>query len=485
MGQGYQKFKQRMMLAALWRSILPGVSLALGVFALLFVLYKQLMLPLSPLFGALIGIGCGLILWVVLFLALFPYKKRLARKLDRELALREGVQTMLAFADSHDDIAVLQREQTDAKLRALPAKKIKIKHVWTCVVCFVLAIGLTVTAFAIPAKQPEPPPAPVDPPFELGEWERIALRELIEEVQSSSMTERAKTETVASLQALLEALQNTKTQGRMKTLVVDTVLAVRGFVKGVVTWRSFSPIMNESGSPHTRTLSSALANPEQTAFKKALDGIAQQMCQIDDKQLLVDAVHVFSDELKMVLRNAQVYEQDALYIEMEALANAFADIADKLDVQNYSVNVGRELITKAFGNAYESMIKALAQQQYDAEMGVRVETRLLEIFGLDIQDLPALEEDSEQGPQTPGDYEEDDDDNQNITDGGIGSGELILGSQDVIYDPVRGEYVKYSEVIDAYNAIFIEKKIDGALSDEVAALIEAYFSALFSPPDKD
>lgn len=485
MGQGYQKFKQRMMLAALWRSVLPGVSLALGIFALLFVLYKQLILPLSPLFGALIGIGCGLLLWVVLFLALYPYKKRLARKLDRELALREGVQTMLAFAHAQDDIAVLQREQTDAKLRALPAKKLKIKHVWTCLVCLVLAIGLTVTAFAIPAKQPEPPPAPVDPPFELGEWERIALRELIEEVQSSAMTERAKTETVASLQALLEALQNTKTQGRMKTLVVDTVLAVRGFVKDVVTWRSFSLIMNESGSPHTRALALAFANPEQTAFKQALGGIAQEICEIDDKQLFLETVHVFSDELKMVLRNAGVCEQDALYVEMEALSNAFVEAADKVEIQNFSVKVGHELITKAFDTAYESMIKVLAQQQYDAEMGVRVETRLLEIFGLDLQDIPGSEEDAEQGPQTPGDYEEDDDDNQNITDGGIGSGELILGSQDVIYDPIRGEYVKYSEVIDTYNAIFIEKKIDGVLSDEVAALIEAYFSALFSSPDKD
>lgn len=483
MGQGYQKFKQRMLLAALWRSILPGVSLALGIFALLFVLHKQLILPLSPLLGAAIGIGCGLLFWTVLFLVLFPYKKRLARKLDKELALREGVQTMLAFADAQDDIAVLQREQTDEKLRALPTKKLKIKHVWTCLVCLVLAIGLTVTAFAIPAKQPEPPPAPVDPPFELGEWEQIALRELIEEVRTSTMTERAKTETVGSLQALLEALQTTKTQGRMKTLVVDTILAVRGFVDGVVTRRSFSPIMSVSGSPYTRALDKALANPEPTAFKHALGGISQEFCKIEDKQLLIEAAHVFSDELKMVLRNAGADEQDALYIEIAALSNAFADVVEKLDVQNYIVKVGHEMIARAFNNACETMGKALMQQQYDAQMGVRVETRLSEIFGLDVQDLPA-QEDADEGPQTPGDYTEDDDD-QALADGGIGSGELILGSQDVIYDPVRGEYVKYSEVIDAYNAIFIEKKIDGVLSDEIAALIEAYFSALFSPSDKD
>jgi hypothetical protein len=115
-------------------------------------------------------------------------------------------------------------------------------------------------------------------------------------------------------------------------------------------------------------------------------------------------------------------------------------------------------------------------------MSAHVEARLLEIFGLSVQDLPGQEQG--EGPQTPGDYEDDDDD-QTITDGGMGSGELILGSQDVIYDPNSDQYVKYSEVIHIYNAIFLEKKVDGALGEEIAALIESYFAALFIPSNKD
>ena len=42
-----------------------------------------------------------------------------------------------------------------------------------------------------------------------------------------------------------------------------------------------------------------------------------------------------------------------------------------------------------------------------------------------------------------------------------------------------------SALISMYNAIFIESKIDGILSDEMAELIEAYFTALFSPSNKD
>jgi hypothetical protein len=130
------------------------------------------------------------------------------------------------------------------------------------------------------------------------------------------------------------------------------------------------------------------------------------------------------------------------------------------------------------------MGKAMVQQRYDDEMGDYVVKRLLDIFGIPMDELPADAQDNDQGPQTPGDYEDDDDD-QTLTDGGLGSGELIVGSQDVIYDPERNDYVKYSEVIDRYNAIFLESKIDGLLSDDMAELIEAYFTALFSPADKD
>ncbi len=481
MGKGFLKFWRRMLLASIWRSVLPGVSLALAVFAVLLLLYKRMILPIAPLPATGIALGAGFVLGGVLFLSLFPYKKRLARKLDKELALREGVQTMLAYRNRQDGMMQLQREQTDQRLRQTPAKKLKIKHVWTCLVCFVLAIGMAVTAFAIPAKLPEPPPAPIDPPFELGEWETIALQNLIQEVRESTMSEPAKEQTVASLEGLLEALRTTKTQSRMKTLVIDTVVRVRSVVDSAVTLRSFSPIMSASGSAYTRALDKALAQEEQAAFKQALDGIVESIGEIDDKNAMIEAVHVFSEELRMVLRNAGADQQDALSLEIERLANTLANVA--IDLEKYTLGWGRDNVKNAFGVVYTEMGKALTQQRYDADMGVYVEARLLEIFGLSASDLP-VGQGSEQGPQTPGDYE-DDDDEQNVTDGGLGSGELIVGSQDIIYDPTKDDYVKYSEVIDIYNAIFLESKIDGLLSEEVAELIEAYFTALFSPSDKD
>lgn len=479
MGQGYRKFRRRMLRACLLRSILPGASLALAVFAVLLVLYKRMILPLSPLLCAGIGAGVGLVLFAALFAALFPYQKRLARKLDRELALREGVQTMLAFADRQDDIMVLQREQTDARLQAIPTKKLKIRHVWTCVVCFALAALLSVSAFAIPAKLPEPPPAPVDPPFTLSDWEAIALQDLIREVRESTMTESAKQDTVASLEALLAALYETETEGRMRTLVVDTVMSVREIMNGAVTYRSFSPDMSASGSAYTRELAKALAITDQAAFKQALDTIAENIKQDEEFDV---AIHELSDQIRMTLRNSGADEQDALYVELERLSNTLANVEAKME-NGYDLTWGRMQVSDAFNVAYTQMGKAMTQQRYDAEMGVYVEDKLLEIFGLSAEDLPDPEGE-EQGPQTPGDYEEDDDD-QTLTDGGLGSGELILGSQDIIYDPTREDYVKYSEVIDLYNAIFLEKKVDGLLSEEMEALIEAYFAALFSPSNKD
>lgn len=479
MGQGYKKFKRRMLRAALWRSILSGATLALCVFAVLFVLYKRLILPLSPLLAAAIGAGAGLLLGAVLFVLLFPYKKRLARKLDRELSLRESVQTMLAYRDREDDIMVLQREQTEQRLQSIPAKRLKVKHVWTCLVCLVLAVGLTVTAFAIPAKIPAPPEPPVDPPFELSEWDIIALQNLIEEVKASSVTEPAKSETVTALESLLGALYETETQSRMKTLVIDTAVTIRQSVAGVVSLASFSPILSASGSEYTRALDKALEKTDQAEFKAALDAI---VADINEDEEFDAAIHVLSEELRMAVRNAGVRPEDALCIEIERLANTLANVADQLG--SYTLTWGRMQVTDAFDVAYSEMGKAVTQQRYDDEMGDYVVSRLLEIFGIPLDELPGQDSDSDEGPQTPGDYEEDDDD-QTVSDGGLGSGELIVGSQDVIYDPFKGEYVKYSEVIDIYNAIFLENKIDGVLSEEMAELIEKYFTVLFSPSNKD
>lgn len=469
-----------MIRAAIWRSAVPGASLALAVFAVLFTLHKRMLLPLSPLLGAAVGVCAGIMLGAVLFVALFPYKKRLARKLDRELSLREGVQTMLAYRDREDAIMVLQREQTDQRLQSIPAKRLRVRHAWTCLVCLVLALGMTVTAFAIPARQPEPPAPPEDPPFALSEWEVIALQNLIDEVKASSMSEPAKQETVTALEALLAALHEVETLSRMKTLVIDTVSLVRRSVAGVVTHSSFSPILGASGSPYTRALNQALYKQDQTEFKAALDAI---VADINDDEQFDIAIHVLSEELRMAIRNADTSPEDALTKELDRLSNTLAGVADQLE--SYTLTWGRMQVTDAFSVAYSEMGKAMTRQRYDDGVGDYVVKTLLEIFGISEDELPGQELDADKEQQTPGDYEEDDDGDQTITDGGLGSGELIMGSSDVIYDPFRGEYVKYSEVIDRYNAIFLENRIDGVLSEEMAELIEKYFSTLFSPSDKE
>ena len=196
------------------------------------------------------------------------------------------------------------------------------------------------------------------------------------------MSESAKQQTVTALEDLLEALYTTKTQNRMKTLVVDTVVSVRGFVSDVVTLRAIAPILSESGSSYTRKLERALAKQDSAEFKQALDDIAAEIGEDDAFDV---AIHVMSDEIKMALRNSGAAEQDMLYVELDRLANTLANVVEKLP--DYTLTWGRMQVSDAFGTAHVQMSKALSQQRYDAEMGAYVETRLLEIFGLSAADL--------------------------------------------------------------------------------------------------
>ena len=54
-----------------------------------------------------------------------------------------------------------------------------------------------------------------------------------------------------------------------------------------------------------------------------------------------------------------------------------------------------------------------------------------------------------------------------------------------MYDPDRGEYVAYGEILNGYYARVLEMVSDGRLSPEEEAYINRYFSLLFSGQDPE
>jgi len=84
-----------------------------------------------------------------------------------------------------------------------------------------------------------------------------------------------------------------------------------------------------------------------------------------------------------------------------------------------------------------------------------------------------------------GETDDDDDNDDPLQDGGIGSGDIVYGSDDQIYDPDTNENVKYGSVINEYYAKITEKLLDGNVSEELEKYISDYFASLYDGTEKD
>ena len=121
---------------------------------------------------------------------------------------------------------------------------------------------------------------------------------------------------------------------------------------------------------------------------------------------------------------------------------------------------------------------ALYQQSVNRKISNATIVELMDIFGISAEELPELDNE-EKLPVGGNDHMDYDDDDYNITDGGLGSGEVLLGSEDMIYDPDQMTHVKYKDVINDYDAKVAGKIQDGTLPPEIVEYINDYFATLY------
>ena len=158
-------------------------------------------------------------------------------------------------------------------------------------------------------------------------------------------------------------------------------------------------------------------------------------------------------------------EDDELYEALYNFAEGIAQDGDRL-TNNTSLKFDVE-----FNQALAHQAERLAMNKFVTN-GVR------SIFGLEIPEdelfEPTLAEQSGQ----------DENNRPGNAQGGYGKGDLLFGSDDVVYHPALG-YVKYGEILKDYYAIVDALLRGGRLSEEQQAIIRAYFDILWSGMPED
>ena len=174
--------------------------------------------------------------------------------------------------------------------------------------------------------------------------------------------------------------------------------------------------------------------------------------------------------IKQALTTSRVDPSNELYASLDAFATGLNDLTAEPPAEEVqSLLVGAE----------EGINAALFTQATNEEVEDDTIYALLSIFGIKASEVPEHVFNDPEDPRGEDDYEQDDDLDQ-IHSGGLGSGEMIFGSNDTIYDPDREAYVTYGEVLGDYYARITDLLVDGKLTPELEDALNDYFAILFN-----
>ena len=463
MGKGFSKFKRKLRAGAVIRAAVFGLSLGLLAVSGLWLTAK--LTAAEPDFfryslygGAVAAIGLA-----VMLLILLPTKRRIARRVDKHLSLGEKTQTMLAFRKDNSPMVALQREDTDRILRETPKKRVKGVCTWLFVLIPV-AVALTLTATAlVPAKEPPAPPPVVENNFTITPWQTQALKDLIEKVKASDMEEQPKEATVKQLESLLIKLGSIKKEPAMKEAVISCIEGIHKAVSEHNTYDTLAQALFKSPSDTVQDLGGAVNSLKALLVGEWMNTTATALTEggITPAELAAG--------ITQSLTASGVDPENEVYMALLAFAVELAAMPDTTE----------ETVAPVMAKAEENLNAALFIQATNEEVEDDTIYTLLYIFGMKASEVPEHIFNNPDDPRGEDDYEEEDD-LDHIHSGGLGSGEMIFGSNDTIYDPDREAYVTYGEVLGDYYARITDLLVDGKLTPELEDALNDYFAILFN-----
>ena len=468
MSKSFNKFKRRVRAQSIASASLLGLGSGAVALAILTFIFKLSGSNLRPIYYLAFS-GCAAVVAVVLYLLFMPSDMRLAKRLDRLYSLDEKVATMVTLRDDNGVFAVLQREDADARLDAKPIKELKSKPLVAGLLVFAIALSTMLGAIIMPVKA-EPGEAPIDE-FDK-EWIITKLDELIAEVEKSFMPDALKASAKEDLVSLRTFVEGSQLLSEMKTEAIKTVIDLNNDLSSATSAKPIAEQLLKSSDDNIAKLGQALAELSGSNSKKALVAIGAAISSADAS----DAVFI-AEELTTHVQRAGVRSEDVLAILLKSsAAEAKANPAKA---------------KQAFEAVGSTLANEVILQNYSNTTMTSVIKELCNLFGITESDITEVDPEadieiggSSEEPDNPEGGKEDDSDVQ-IGSGGLGTGEVIYGSNDLIFDPYTNTYRPYGEVLNDYFVKATEQVTDGKTSDKISEAIEEYFGILFGGADKD
>ena len=502
LSEKFNKIKQKHVVGSIVKSVVCAVSLGLTVTGVLLLALKMSAITFAAGYYALVGVGTALVGFAIFFLLVFyPTDKQIAKRTDEDYGLDERVQTALAYSEVSGVLVELQREDAEQKIKSLPKRKFSFARIWQLCLVFVLSLAIGVAGIIVPAKEATGG-EPVDDdnrPREVTELERVGVRELIANVEASSLAQGLKESVGAALTKLLADLDTVNTEGTLKRAVDAAVGATNAALSATLSYVLVADALTQAEQVYLgqaaangggiyryymlteydelRSFDSAKYDAANIKVAKAMTALRNDFA-LPKSEGLAAILGKTAAGITTALTEAGLSQDDALYVLFESFAQDLWQIKtkaegamDDAEIQNEISELNTKFIVNLTGN--------VSTQAYNAAVNVFVANRLKIIFGYSPLELPIDDPDkSGSGTDTPNPDDKDPSNPDVQPPGGGGSGETEYGSDDMVWVPGRG-YMRYGDVIDEYYALINQYLHSDDLTDEQKNMIRAYYDILF------
>ena len=505
---GFVKIKKLVKINNVIKSVLNAFSVAFLCAAALMLLDKRGIFEISlPIFASSVGGALA----VVLIISLLCYKKsekKLALLVDDELNFNERLQTMVEFKNKSGEIVDIQREDTQARLNNVKKVKTAKKGLIVSIICFILAAAILASSVYVvavvwsgiveDAGEPEPD-------YQMSDYEKQLLQNLIEYVERSTAVEKEKKNIVATLKDLQSYLDGVVKESDKKNKVVSVILNVDEAVAEVNYLDNLIEVADDRGFTTVGRFGESLTllrNSTKPNANMAEAFAAINLCLLPTRSEFVDInsfekMGDFMNEVKAAM--ATIKNTDMLAADNQFILSlsAFCEdiltfcegskpeptiVQEQFDIFFFGTPPYEESLAPVLELlTVKQLYNALCQENVNLEVGKYVISELMKIFNISEEMLPSdvtdmLDKKDDDEGYAPPEEEED----QIITNGGLGDGNLLFGGNDTIYYPEKEDYAHYGDAIALYQNKIIDMIESGLITDEaLITYYENYFGVLF------
>ena len=500
MSENFMRLKRRARAVALIKSALIALACGMLCAGVMLYLTSHKVIDADPLIFTIIAGGAALILsGAVTFLILNKTDKSLARLLDRDFDLHERVGTMLEYGKEENTMSSLQREDTENQLSKIKSSSLKLKRLWIYVTALVAGAAILVAAILlIPPKTPAGPKP--DSPFSITPLQVRAMEELIDYVTDSAMESPYREEVALALTDALAELKIAKTTSERDEVIGRATEKILESTDNASSALEIINILVKSDSSQVRQLATAI---NYYNYKRGgeWDGFTTKMTElrealtypesegVDDAKRASEVRALLSRaaaSISLGLSRSQIPDSDALYVVLLRFAEQSGDegVHGLASLAVSSENMSYDEIQMHLGNSFNTMnveiFNALDVKRENTSVGEYAVTRMCELFGCPVPkfERPLSADNGSSGGGEGGDTE------SGGMGGAIGSG-TEYGSDELVFDPMTGEFVEYGTIIDRYYQIMFNKIQGDFYTEDEKEALKKYFEILYGGFDED